>query len=78
MINTIFLPLTLQTTILSFLQYVSGIDWISLPEAIATNLVNNNQFFLRYMIQLTFVSNGVQLLDIPHYFVRQIKKFFHY
>ena len=29
------------------------------------------------MIQLTFISNGIQLLDIPHYFIRSIKKCIH-
>ena len=40
-------------------------------------LVNNNFFFLRYTIQLAFISNGVQLLDIPHHLVKAIKYTLH-
>jgi hypothetical protein len=45
-------------------------DW---PKIMATNLVSNNWIFLRYSITITFISNAIQLLDIPHHFIKFFK-----
>lgn len=39
----------------------------------AANLVSNNWLFLRYAIAVTFISNSIQLLDIPHHIIKFIK-----
>lgn len=59
MMNIILLQLTAQATILSFLDYSLSNQFIDLPSAIGKNLVNNNYFFLRFAIQITFLSNGI-------------------
>lgn len=58
-INTIFLPLFGMASIKSLLEYLSTKNWEDISTALAINLVTNNTFFLRYIIQLTFISNGI-------------------
>jgi hypothetical protein len=56
----------------SYIKYLlnSGWDW-DVSEA----LVRNTYFFMRYIIQVTFISNGIQLLALPQYFVRKVRVF---
>ncbi len=57
--NIIFLTLMGQTLILGALEEIikkNVEDWQKLMGA---NLVNNNWFFLRFSIQLAFISNGI-------------------
>ena len=75
--NTVFLQLTAQSTILAFIEVYANSNWQDLPKEMGQKLVNNNFFFLRYTIQLAFISNGVQLLDIPHHLVKAIKYTLH-
>lgn len=75
--NTVFLQLTAQTTILAFIELYSKKNWEDLPKEMGQKLVNNNFFFLRYSIQLSLISNGVQLLDIAHHLIKIIKYYFH-
>lgn len=75
--NILFLQLTAQTTIIAFIEYSFSEEINNLPEQFGKNLVNNNFFFLRYSMQITFLSNGVQLLDIPHHSIKFIKYIFH-
>lgn len=78
MLNSLFLPLMELSTIKNLLDYVLDLDVKDLPTAFSKNLIKSYYFFLRYIIQLTFISNGVWLLDIPHLIVKLIKKIFHY
>ncbi len=34
-------------------------------------------FFLKYLLQITLVSNAIQLLDLPHFIVKSLKKCCH-
>ena len=56
----------------SYIKYLlnSGWDW-DVSEA----LVRNTYFFMRYIIQVTFISNGIQLLALPQFFVRKFRVF---
>jgi len=65
-INAILLPLTELTTIKQLVAYVAHLKWEDVPTAFSKNIFKSEFFFLRYMIQLTFISNGIQLLDLPH------------
>lgn len=43
---------------------------------LSANFLKSSEFFLRYLIQLTFLTNIVQILDIPHYLYMGMKRFF--
>ena len=78
MLNSLFLPLMELSTIKNLLDYLMDLEVKDLPTAFSKNLVKSYYFFLRYIIQLTFISNGVWLLDIPHLIVKTIKRIVHY
>lgn len=71
--NIIFLQLTGQAIILGALEWFGKKNFEDWPKMLGTNLVNNNWFFLRYSIQIAFISNAIQLLDIPHHFIKFFK-----
>jgi len=81
-LNTIFLPLTGFLSIREFLSYLydnlEGSNDISdVVNSVTFKLGIMGTFFLRFLCQVTFVSNGIQLLDIPHFFVKSIRKCCH-
>ena len=42
---------------------------------ISEGFIRNSYFFLRYAIQVTFISNGIQLLALPQFFVKKLRVF---
>lgn len=48
----------------------SGWDW-----DISEGFIKNTYFFMRYIIQVTFISNCFQLLALPQYFVKRFRIF---
>jgi hypothetical protein len=42
---------------------------------ISEGFIRNSYFFLRYAIQVTFISNGIQLLSLPQFFVKKMRVF---
>ena len=40
---------------------------------ISEGFIRNSYFFLRYAIQVTFISNGIQLLSLPQFFVKKMR-----
>ena len=74
---TIFLQLSVQVSILAFINYLAKADMGTWPEMLGKNLVDNGFVFLRYTIQAAFFSNGILLLDVGHMFVRWFKRILH-
>ena len=66
-----------QTLILNTLGLLIDSNIENWQRMMGANLVNNNWFFLRYAIQLALISNAIQLLDIPHNFIKSIKYICH-
>lgn len=56
-------------TYISFLVK-SGWDW-----DVSEGFIINTYFFMRYIIQVTFISNCFQLLALPQYFVKKFRVF---
>lgn len=73
-INTIFLPITGLATIEKFLESFTHQTLTQIPLQLSQRILKSSEFFLRYIIQLTFISNIIQLLDLPHYFYLCFKK----
>ena len=40
---------------------------------ISEGFIKNSYFFLRYAIQVAFISNGIQLLALPQFFVKKMR-----
>ncbi|CDW80277.1 integral membrane protein [Stylonychia lemnae] len=76
MINTVFIPITQTTTILSFLYYLRDRDIDDLQIELSEKFLKTSEFFLKYIIQCTFMTNIVQILDIPHFIYMKLKRLF--
>jgi len=40
---------------------------------ITEEFIKNSYFFMRYIIQVTFLSNSIQLLALPQYLIKKIR-----
>lgn len=77
LLNSLLLPLTGLTTIKSFIQALEEQDVMNWPSYFAKNLLTTYNYFITYFIQLTFLSVGFWLLDLPHQIVKWIGKTYH-
>lgn len=48
----------------------SGWDW-----DVSEGFIKNSYFFMRYIIQVALISNGIQLLSLPIFFVKKFRVF---
>lgn len=74
-VNCFFIPTFGVLEISKIKKYIgflikSGWDW-----DVSEGFIKNSYFFMRYIIQVTFVSNGIQLLSLPQFFVRKFRVF---
>jgi hypothetical protein len=76
-LNTLLLPLTLTSTLISFIKMAEKETIGNWPSLLSSNLMQQQTTFIKFIIQLTFVTNGLQLLDVPHRIMRWIKKQLH-
>ena len=77
MLNSFLLQLTLQPTIKSFLEKIETEDLQTWPQFLSQNILTTYYFFVGYFIQLTFLSVGFWLLDIPHQIAKGIAQITH-
>jgi len=74
MVIAIFLQLSVQATILSFITYMTEQSLEAWPVILGKNLVDSGFVFLKYTIQAAFFSNGLLLLDVGHQIIVWFKK----
>ena len=74
MINSVFIPITQSKNIETFFKYFFNEKYQSFSMQLSENFLRSSEFFLRYIIQLTFLTNIMQILDIPHYLYMGLKK----
>lgn len=72
-INMIFLPLTGLISIDDLLKLIlqSELDFV---RQVSSHMGQMAAFFATYIMQTTFVSNCIQLLDLPHLIISQFSK----
>ena len=77
LLNSLILPLTGLTTIKALIKALNEKDMINWPAYLSGELLTTYNYFITYFIQLTFLSVGFWLLDLPHHLVKTIAKTFH-
>ena len=77
MLNSLLLPLTGLTSIKAFFQAIKEQDLVDWPAYFSANLLTTYNYFITYFIQLTFLSVGFWLLDLPHFFYTYFDKKLH-
>lgn len=66
-IASIFIPVTTNDgQISSFINYMAEKDIGKFQMEMATNFMGMSDYFLKYLIQCTFLTNIIAFLDIPH------------
>ena len=65
-INTLILPLMSGITTIDFLKELSKKDVLGWPDLISKNLMTYMPFYIKFIIQLAFISNGFWLVDFFH------------
>eukprot|EP00347_Sterkiella_histriomuscorum_P005148 403357711 len=76
LINTVFIPITQTTTIEGFLVHVAKEDLTDFQLELSRKFLRTSEFFLRYIIQCTFITNIFQLLDAPHQIYLSCRRLF--
>jgi Calcium-dependent channel, 7TM region, putative phosphate len=76
LINMIFLPMLNITTIQNFFSYLTTQELETFQVQLATRSLITSEFYLKYLIQMTFLTNIIQILDIPHYIYMSVKRCF--
>ena len=51
-----------------FFDFLSGMELSDWPETLANKASPSGTFFLRYLIQISLISNTFQLLSLPKLF----------
>jgi hypothetical protein len=66
LLNSLLLPLTGLASIKAFWKALENEEVVNWPSYFAANLMTTYAYFFTYFIQLTFLSVGFWLLDLPH------------
>lgn len=72
-INTLFIPTFGIFDISRILNYFSKIKLQGWDFDISEAFINNVYFFLRYIVQVTFLSNSLQLIAAPQFLVKKLR-----
>lgn len=64
-INTLIIPVT-QTSAILFFNYLQHSNITYWPALLSSNLMTQQYFYIKFIIQLTFISNGFWLVDFFH------------
>lgn len=68
MISTIFMPLTKIYDVNELIKKGADEGYYSISLAISDHLIDESEFYFKYLLTASFVSQGVVMLDLPHWF----------
>ena len=68
LINAIILPITNLENINSVLKHIVEHGPNAFKDSFDENVIHKSKFFLLYLLTASFVTQGVLLLDFPHWF----------
>lgn len=74
--NTLIFPVTATSTALVLAEKLKD-NITSWPSMLASNMMAQQYFYIKFIIQLTFITNGLSLIDAPHRITTWVKKMIH-
>ena len=74
LLNTLFIPITAASTAQLFFKQLESLKFENWPNLVSTNMMTQQLLYIKFIIQLTFITNGINLMDIPHRFLYWYKK----
>ena len=74
LLNTLLIPITATGSLDEFYEQakIQGIEHI--PSMLSNNMMAQQNFFITLIIQLTFITNGLSLIDAPHQIYKWISR----
>ena len=66
LLNVLLIPITEATTALALFQRFEDSRVSDWPTMLSSNMMAQQYVFIKLIIQLTFITNGLTLLDVPH------------
>lgn len=76
-LNTLFIPVTSTSTAVAFFEDIKNRPPDSWSDMFAGNLMSQQYFYIKFIIQLSLVTNGISLLDGSHRIMAWFKKWWH-
>mmetsp|Transcript_1681 Transcript_1681/g.2969 ORF Transcript_1681/g.2969 Transcript_1681/m.2969 type:complete len:601 (+) Transcript_1681:302-2104(+) len=73
-LNTLLMPITETSTAVLFFENLEDQKIQDWPSMLSSNLMAQQYFYTNFIIQLTFITNGFTLLDVPHRMTHWIKR----
>lgn len=77
LMNTLIIPVTQTSTALIFFRKLEEKSIGSWPSMLSSNLMAQQYFYIKFIIQLTFISNGIWLIDLSHRTIVFVKARYH-
>lgn len=76
-LNTLFIPVTSTASAVNFIEDLKKRTPDSWSDMFAGNLMSQQYFYIKFIIQLSLVTNGISLLDGSHRIMAWLKKWCH-
>lgn len=77
LLNTLLIPITEASTAQVFFQKLEAKHLEEWPTLLSGNMMTQQYVFIKFIVQLTFITNGLSLIDAPHRIVHWIQKKYH-
>jgi hypothetical protein len=74
-INSLFIPSLGAVDIDKILKFLYEVETKGWDFDLSEAFINKSYFFMRYIVQVTFLSNSIQLLALPVFFVKKVRLF---
>ena len=66
LLNTLLIPVTGSASALNLFESVQGESVAKVPSMLSANLMSQQYFYMKFIIQLSFVTNGISMIDGAH------------
>lgn len=66
LLNTLLIPLTTTSSALAIFEKAKTQSMDEWPTMISSGMMSQQTFYIKFMISLTFITNGLTLIDAPH------------
>lgn len=77
LLNTLLIPITEASTAQVFFQKLETKHLDQWPTLLSGNMMAQQYVFIKFIVQLTFITNGLSLIDAPHRIVHWIQRKYH-
>lgn len=74
LLNTLLIPITATSSAVLLFEKAKKEGIENWPSMLSSNMMAQQSFYIKFIIQLTFITNGLTLIDAPHRMSTWFKK----